>query len=104
VDDYDIFALPQDNVNLLQGLIKSSQLPEKKTPFVAKDYGDVGGASVPLLLSKRFGNSDIGQVKVFACSYGEGLSAGIASFTLNTGDALPLIETDDFYTDGAAEN
>lgn len=34
------------------------------------------------------------------CGFGVGLSWGVASARINTDDILPIVETDDYFTDG----
>lgn len=101
LNEVSLFAVPQESDQLVNRLIDLLRLPDKKVPFVAKSFGNLCGASVPLLLSERYGlNDDGGLVKVLACSHGEGLSSGVVSFYINPADILPTAYTDHFFTDG----
>lgn len=65
-------------------------------------YANTRGASIPLTLAHIFGKEDTAEeeVRVLAGALGEGISWGIAVFTINKSAILPIIATNEYYTEG----
>lgn len=101
VDDYDCYAFHQANLYILKQIAKKTKIPMEKMPITLDRYGNTSGASAILSLCDRYANSEENKViKVFACGFGIGLSWGCASFEINTGDILPIMEDDTVFTEG----
>jgi len=100
-DDFDCFAFHQANEFMLKQIIKKAKLPAEKVPINISKYGNTSGNSIPLLLADIYGEGSDRNIRVLACGFGVGLSWGVADFTVNTNDVLPVIETNDYYQEAA---
>jgi 3-oxoacyl-[acyl-carrier-protein] synthase-3 len=100
VDDYDCFAFHQANGLILQQIAKKLKLPAEKMPLTLSKFGNTSGASAVLTLCDKYGNEDIGEIKVLCCGFGVGLSWGVFSMYINTKDILPIIEDDTIFEEG----
>ncbi len=99
-DDFDCFALHQANDFMLKQIVKKLKLPQEKVPVNISKYGNTAGNSIPLLLSDIYASSEERNIRVLACGFGVGLSWGLADFFVNTKNILPIIETDEYYSEG----
>lgn len=100
-ESFDCFAFHQANLYILKQLIKKAKLPKDKLHISMDRYGNTSVTSIPLTLCDKYGNvNESIERKIFSCGFGIGLSWGIATFTINQADILPIIETDDYYTEG----
>lgn len=104
LDDYDDFVFHQANVFILKQLMKKFKLPKEKVPISMDRYGNTSVTSIPLTLCDKYGNQNVGKKKIFACGFGIGLSWGITTFEIDTADIYPIIETDDYFKDGAVSH
>ncbi len=93
--DYDVLAFQQSNTEINLEIIEKTGFDSSKLLSNYKNFADCSGSSIPLLLS---GVNE--RKRVLACAYGEGLSWGFADFYLEKDTILPLIETDDYFTEG----
>ena len=101
VDDYDMLILHQANEFILKQLMKRTKFPKEKTPISMDRYGNTSVTSIPLTLADKYGNHfDDGMKNILMCGFGVGLSWGVVSAKINTGDILPIIETNDYFTGG----
>ncbi len=53
--------------------------------------------SIPLVLSDHFGTKTIGEISIFICGFGAGLSYACGDLKIDTSIINPLIETDAHY-------
>lgn len=98
---FDCYSFHQANLYILKQLIKKAKIPKDKLHISMDRYGNTSVTSIPLTLCDKYGeaNESIDR-KIFSCGFGIGLSWGIATFTVNQADIFPIIETDDYYTEG----
>lgn len=104
-DSFDAYVLHQANCYILKQVAKRSRLPKDKLPISMDRYGNTSVTSIPLTLCDRYGalNED-GEKRILSCGFGVGLSWGIAAFTVNQKEILPIVETDDFFKEGAVSH
>ncbi len=103
--DFDSFALTQFSEGLVQELAHRLRIPAEKVLKNSRQMGYAGAGSIPLLISDHYGHVKGNKCsRVLACGLGEGLSWGFADFTICADAVLPVIETDDFYTEGAVSH
>ncbi len=100
VDAYDCFAFHQANQYITKQLAKKLKLPLEKMPLCLDRYGNTSAPAVTLALCDRFGNETGTTVNTMFCCFGVGLSWGVASAAISTDDILPIIETDEIFTEG----
>ncbi len=99
-NDFDIFACHQANNYIIQRMAKKLEFPKEKVPVCLDRYGNTSSVSIPLLLCDSYGKTNGKTKKVLASGFGIGLAWGVTSFNINTDIVLPIIETDDCYSEG----
>ena len=100
-EEFDCFAFHQANGYIFKQLIKRAKIPKDKLHVTLDRFGNTLVTSIPLTICDRFGEEKNGKErKIFSCGFGVGLSWGIATFTVNENDILPIIETEDYYKEG----
>lgn len=93
VADVDYVVLHQSNRFMMQHLAKKLSLPEGKVPFTLGEYGNTGGPSVPLTMTRALPAAPRDRaLKVLLVGYGVGLSWGAALVDLDK--AAPLLHVD----------
>lgn len=104
-DSFDAYVFHQANCYILKQVAKQSRLPWDRLPISMDRYGNTSVTSIPLTLCDCYGMQD-GDVqrRIFSCGFGIGLSWGIVTFTVNQKDILPIIETDDYFKEGAVSH
>jgi 3-oxoacyl-[acyl-carrier-protein] synthase-3 len=96
IDKSDLFAFHQANEIILKYIIKATKIPPSVAPFHAKNYGNTGPASIPLLFSSNFfDEKSIPLKKVVACGFGVGLSWGTSVLDLSS---TKILETSVYQT------
>ncbi|MEG1752295.1 MAG: ketoacyl-ACP synthase III [Christensenella sp.] len=104
VDDVDALVFHQPNGFILKHLAKKVKIPLDKVPLSLPKYGNTSGVSIPVTLCDAYGAEQGTSHHIIICGFGVGLSWGVASLTLETDGILPIIHTDDYYTDGLVEH
>lgn len=104
-DTFDCYSFHQANCYILKQLAKRAKLPKDKMHISMDRYGNTSVTSIPLTLCDKYGGCDAeGKKKIFSCGFGIGLSWGVAAFTVNQADILPIIETDEYYQEGVVSH
>lgn len=98
---YDCFPMHQANVFILKQVAKRCKIPMDKLPISMDRYGNTSVASIPITLADTYGTEHGKIIKTLMCGFGVGLSWGAVSAEINTDVILPIVESDDFYTEGA---
>ena len=98
--DYETFVFHQANEFIIKQLIRKMKLPKENVPISLDRFGNTGGISIPLTLCDAFGSVNAGKKHVLMCGFGIGLSWGVANAVIDTETVFPIIETEDYYTDG----
>ena len=100
IDDYDYCVFHQANLFMLEHIGKKIKLPKSKMPISMDRYGNTSSVSIPLTISDLYQREDMDETTRFiTAGFGVGLSWGIADFTLNKNDILPIVETSAFFED-----
>ncbi len=101
INEFDCLAFHQANRFIHQQLAKKLKADIEKMPLCLDRFGNTSAPAIPLLLSDLYGNEYGNKtIKVLMCGFGVGLSWGVMSAEMNTGDILPVIETDECFTEG----
>ena len=75
-DDITLYACHQANKLILNSLADALKVDREKVPFTAAEIGNESSASIPLVLTQKFGEADM---KCTLCAgFGVGLSVGLA--------------------------
>jgi 3-oxoacyl-[acyl-carrier-protein] synthase-3 len=97
---FDVFAFSQEDATLLQTIARETNIPFDAVLQNTTKFGNTSGCSIPLLLCGHFAKAGKKELHILTCGWGEGFSWGVASFFIDTGNILPVIESSDFYQDG----
>lgn len=100
-EDYDALVLHQANEYILKNFSKKSKFPMEKVPESIQYYGNTTGSCIPLTMVTEWGGKESEKLRLIMCGFGIGLSIGIVDAEIDTEVILPLIESDDYYTEGA---
>ncbi len=100
IDDFDYCVFHQANLFMLKHIGKKIKLSKEKMPISMDRYGNTSSVSIPLTIADLCQHTTCPQkIKIISSGFGVGLSWGIASFTLDKGDVLPVIETNAYFKD-----
>lgn len=100
-ETFDCYAFHQANCFILKQIAKMAKLPKEKIHISMDRYGNTSVTSIPLTICDKYGNEkEEIQRSIFSCGFGIGLSWGITTFYINQKDVLPIIESDEYYTEG----
>ncbi len=98
IDDFDYCVFHQANLLMLEHIRKKIRLPKEKMPVSIDRYGNTSSASIPLTIADLCQRENCpDKIHFITSGFGVGLSWGIADFTLDKKDILPVIETDDYF-------
>lgn len=104
ISDYDALVLHQANMMIMKQIARKVKMPMDKVPVSLDRFGNTSGASVPLTIVDKYGESNEGKtLKLLTSGYGVGLSWGVVSFEIKDTDVLPLVIGHDTYDDGYPE-
>lgn len=98
-DKYDCFALHQPNLYMLKKISHKIKIPQEKLLISLDRYGNNSSSSIPLVLADHYGEAKEGTKRTFMCGFGSGLSWGCADITINVDKILPIIHTNDFFSE-----
>ena len=98
INDYDYCIFQQANLFLIKHKAKRIELPLSKMPVSMDRYGNASSASIPLTIVDLCERESVrDRLKLITCGFGIGFSWGVASFTVESKNVLPMIYTDDYY-------
>lgn len=100
INDFDYCVFHQANLFMLEHIRKKIKLPPEKMPISMDRYGNTSSVSIPLTIADLCQREPVKEKLHFISSgFGVGLSWGIADFTMDKSDILPIIETDDYFAE-----
>lgn len=79
----DHFIFHQANRFITRHIARKVNIPDSKVPSTIETYGNTGGASVPLTITRGVQQIDRNGTCLMALGYGVGLSWGSALFTMD---------------------
>ncbi|MDR7420454.1 MAG: ketoacyl-ACP synthase III [Armatimonadota bacterium] len=92
-DDVDYYVFHQSNRFIIRHLMTKCGLPVDKVPMTLDQFGNTGGPSVPLTITRGIDLSAAGRtLRVLLLGYGVGLSWGAALVTLPPGVVCGHVE------------
>jgi 3-oxoacyl-[acyl-carrier-protein] synthase-3 len=94
-NDIDYFIFHQSNQFIMKHLCAKQSLPLEKVPIILKDFGNTGGASIPLTLTQgKLTRPHDRALRLMLLGYGVGLSWGSALVDLDPTAILDSVELD----------
>jgi len=100
-EDYAGFYLHQANKMIVERIAKLANLPLDKVPLSLTHYGNTNCGTVPVTIIDQLGSNESADTqRLFLCGFGVGLSWGVATIDVSPVDVIPMLETDEFYSEG----
>lgn len=98
IDGFDYCIFHQANLFILEHIRKKIKLPREKMPISMDRYGNTSSVTIPLTIADLCQREPVKEhIHFITSGFGVGLSWGIADFTMDRKDILPIIETDDYF-------
>jgi 3-oxoacyl-[acyl-carrier-protein] synthase-3 len=95
VADIDYFIFHQSNQFIMKHLCSKQSLPVEKVPLTLKDFGNTGGVSIPLTITRgELMRPRDKALRLMLLGYGVGLSWGSALLDLDSDAVLESLEYD----------
>ena len=89
IDDVDFFLIHQANKLIVDRIVKKLKLPLEKVPYDLQEFGNLGGASIPMLMAYNLSNDLSERPLTLLCSaFGLGLTW--ATMVLKTDHVIVL--------------
>ena len=82
IQSYDGLVLHQANKQIVKTIAKRLGVPMEKVPTSMELYGNTSGTSTTLTMAHAYAGSEKESLSLLACSFGIGLSWGIADFSI----------------------
>ena len=90
-DNVDYFLIHQANKLIVDRIVKKLKLPLEKTPYDLQEFGNLGGASVPMLMTYNLCEDLPSRPLTLLCSsFGLGLTWGTMLLRTKTMLVLPI--------------
>ena len=90
-NDVDYFLIHQANKLIVDRIVKKLKLDESKVPYNLQEFGNLGGASVPMLMTTRIADALSSHPLTLVCSsFGLGLTWGTMVIKTNAVRVVPL--------------
>lgn len=89
--DVDFFLIHQANKLIVDRIVKKLKLPVEKVPYDLQEFGNLGGASIPMLMTYNLSEELNSKPLTLLCSaFGLGLTWGTMILKTNGVKVLPL--------------
>lgn len=90
-NDVDFFLIHQANKLIVDRIVKKLKLPVEKVPYDLQEFGNLGGASIPMLMTYNLSEELNSKPLTLLCSaFGLGLTWGTMILKTNGVKVLPL--------------
>ncbi len=82
-----------------------TKIPMEKVPITIDRFGNTSVTSIPLTLCDALAeNSDQAARRVLLAGFGVGLSWGVIALEIHPDCCLPIVYSNDVYTEGALKH
>ncbi len=100
-EDYDCLVLHQANLMIMKRIGKKTGFPPEKVPVSLGRFGNTSSSSIPITLVHAYGDlREERVINALCCGFGIGLSWSTVALPIDVRDILPLVHTDDYFSDG----
>lgn len=90
-DNVDFFLIHQANKLIVDRIVKKLKLPLEKVPYDLQEFGNLGGASIPMLMTYNLASELQSRPLTLLCSsFGLGLTWGTMILRTNSMKVLPI--------------
>lgn len=91
IDDIDYFLIHQANKLIVDRIVKKLKLPLEKVPYDLQEFGNLGGASIPMLMTYSISEELRRKSLTLVCSsFGLGLTWGTMVLKTSKMVVLPI--------------
>ena len=91
-DNVDYFLIHQANKLIVDRIVKKLKLPLEKTPYDLQEFGNLGGASIPMLMTYNLADELQTRPLTLVCSaFGLGLTWGTMVMKTEPMKILPIM-------------
>jgi len=91
IDNVDYFLIHQANKLIVDRIVKKLKLPLEKTPYDLQEFGNLGGASIPMLMTYNLADELQSRPLTMVCSaFGLGLTWGTMVLKTQRVRVLPI--------------
>ncbi len=95
-EDVDYFIFHQSNQFIMKHLCMKQSVPLEKAPIILKEFGNTGGASIPLTMTQgQLKRPPDRALRLMLLGYGVGLSWGSALVDLDPCAVMDSVELED---------
>jgi len=95
-DNIDYFVFHQANLMMNRRIQKKLDIPDEKTPYSLKNFGNSSSGTIPVTLvtelRDKINQTHTRPMQILACGFGVGLSFGSVYFILSDAICCELIE------------
>lgn len=96
----DYFLIHQANKMILDRIVKKLKLPQEKVPYNLQEFGNLGGASIPMLMTYNLAEALRSRpLRLLCSSFGLGLTWGTMVMETQPMVVLPVECIDSYYGD-----
>jgi 3-oxoacyl-[acyl-carrier-protein] synthase-3 len=81
-EEIDYFVLHQSNRFIMKHVAKKCSLDPDRVPIILEEFGNAGGPSVPLTITRGIPTNRVSGAKLLSIGYGVGLSWSASLFDL----------------------
>ncbi|MCH5252245.1 MAG: ketoacyl-ACP synthase III [Lachnospiraceae bacterium] len=90
-EEVDYYFLHQGQKMILDNLIDLCEIPSEKVLFSIHDYGNTGGASIPVTMCAHCDKlAEKDRIRAYMCGFGVGLSWGSIYTCIETKNIFPI--------------
>ncbi len=90
--DVDYFLIHQANKLIVDRIVKKLKLPQEKVPYNLQKFGNLGGASIPMLMVSEIAQKLSTRPLTLVCSsFGLGLTWGTMVLRSNPISVIPVV-------------
>ena len=91
-NDVDFFLIHQANKLIVDRIVKKLKLPIEKVPYDLQEFGNLGGASIPMLMTYSISQDLCERPLTMVCSsFGLGLTWGTMALRTKPMAVLPVV-------------
>ena len=106
-NDFDAIVMHQANRYLMQQILKKVGFPQDKALVSIDRFANTSVNSIPLSIVDAYAKNESYHnelIKLLLCGFGGGMSLGIADIKLLARGILPMLYSDEYYTEGGVSH
>ncbi len=97
--DFDALVLHQANELIMKTFAKRVSFPVDQVPVSIQMFGNTVGSCIPITIVNEYAQKKDGILRLLMSGFGVGLSMGLVDAQIDAARILPLIYSDEYFTD-----